>query len=307
MESRAEARPIWLDTDIIFNRVGADVDDGLALMLALDSPRLRLCGVSLNRDVANGERVTRRLLQQYARYPVPVYRGENDLRRSFGAYTPAVAALARALRQQRLTIVAIGAATNLATLLNEHPDLGGRIDEIVFCAGRREGQSFYAPGGRRVALPDANYDNDPASMELVLNAGIPITLAGFEAAASITLDAEDIARLRRNGRQGDRWVAHRLSLWRWLWRLGLGLNHFIPFDACTLGHVLYPECFRYLRGVPLRTVCRVNDAPRWKKAAEKAYLEVTAAADARWRVDYAYAIYPRYKDLLMQHLLGSAV
>lgn len=299
------SRAIWIDTDIIFNRFGGDVDDGLALMLALDSDRVQVRGISLNRDVDNGESVTRQLLALYGRYPIPVVRGADDIFASFGENSAAVEALAAALRRERLTIVAIGAATNLANLLLFHPALAERIDEVVFCAGRQHGQPFLAPGGRTIALPDANFDNDPASMQRVLDAGVPVTLAGFEAAASITLDGNDIDRIRRNGRPGDRWVARRLALWRLIWRLGLGLDRFIPFDACTLGHLLYPECFHYLRQVPATINRRANDARRWKKGAEKDYLEVGTELPPRWRVDYAWRIDPCFKPLLMNHLLGT--
>lgn len=295
--------PIWIDTDIIFNRFAGDVDDALALMMALQSPRVQIRGISLNRNVDNGERVTRQLLQHYARYPVPVHKGADNIFAGPGERSEAVDRMAEALRAGPLTIVAIGAATNLANLLLFHPEVAPAITRIVFCAGRREGQRFQVPN-RRLALPDANFDNDPVSMMRVIESGIPVTLAGFEASSSIFIDGEDIRRIRRNGRPGDRWVARRLDLWRLIWRLALGLDRFIPFDACTIGHVLHPECFHYHRNIPVEVRTRENDARFWKKGAKKSYLEVSYGFDTSYRVDYAYAIDPAYKDHLMNHLLG---
>ncbi|MES2884754.1 MAG: nucleoside hydrolase [Pseudomonadota bacterium] len=301
----AEPKPIWIDTDIVFNQFPQDVDDGLALMMALDCPRVRVQGISLNRRVDNGERVTRRLLGHYARYPVPVYKGTDNIFAGPGERTEAVDRLADALRGQPLTIVAIGAATNLANLLRFHPDVASRITRIVFCAGRKPSQCFRAEG-RSMPLPDANFDNDPQSMREVIESGIPVTLAGFEASSSIFIDAVDIERIRRNGRDGDRWVAQRLALWRLAWMLAFRLGRFIPFDACTIGAVLYPECFHVHRQIPVAVNTRRNDARFWKKGANKAYLEVSYAFDSTHRVDYAYAVDPVYKTLLMQHLLGQA-
>lgn len=298
-------RPIWIDTDIIFNRFAQDVDDGLALMAALDSPRVAVRGISLMRGVANGARVTRRLLGAYARYPVPVYAGADDIFAGHGQRSEAVDRLAEALETERLRILAIGTAVNLANLLLFYPELAGRIDEIVFCAGRQAGASFLVPGARPLPLPDANFDNDPASMRRVLEAGIPITLVGFEAAAPIQLDGRDIARIRRNGRREDRWVARRLELWRLAWRLKLRLPAFVPFDACTLAHLLYPELLSYHRDIPLVIRHRANDAPRWKAGESKEYLEVSYDDTSPWRVDFAHAIDPRYKEILMNHLLGT--
>lgn len=297
--------PIWIDTDIVFNQFPQDVDDGLALMMALDCPRVQVRGISLNRRVDNGARVTQRLLGFFARYPVPVYKGTDNVFAGPGERTEAVDRLAEALREQPLAIVAIGAATNLANLLRFHPDVASRITQIVFCAGRRQGLCFQA-AGCATALPDANFDNDPVSMRLVLESGIPVTLAGFEASSSVFIEAQDIARIRRNGRSGDRWVARRLSLWRLAWMLAFRLKRFIPFDACTIGHVLYPECFHYHRNIPVVISERANDARFWKKGANKAYLEVSYDFDSPYRVDYAYAIDPVYKTHLMNHLLGRA-
>ncbi|MEN8719175.1 MAG: nucleoside hydrolase [Oceanococcaceae bacterium] len=298
-------RAIWLDTDIIFNRFAEDVDDGLALMLALASPRVVLRGISLMRGVDNGLAVTQRLLAHYARYPVPVYRGADDIFAGHGTRSEAVDQLAAALRRERLTIVAIGSATNLANLILFHPDVLERIDEIVFCAGRQQGVTFTAPGGRRIPLPDANFDNDTESTRLLLATAIPLTLVGFEASASIRLNGPDIGRIRHRGRKGDRWVARRLEWWRWVWRLGLRLPGFIPFDACTMGYLLCPELFQCHRDIPVAISRRANDAPRWKKDAEKDYLEVSYALPAIRRVDFAYQLDPQFKDILMAHLLGD--
>jgi len=305
-----EPQSIWIDTDIVFQQgrspFPCEVDDALALMLALDCPRVRVRGISLNRRVVNGERVTRRLLGHFARYPVPVYRGSDHIFSGPGERTEAVDRLAEALREAPLCIVAIGAATNLANLLRFHPEVATRITSIVFCAGRQQGQRLLADSSPR-PLPDANFDNDPQSMLEVIRSGIPVTLCGFEASSTIFLDATDIDRIRRNGRPGDDWVAQRLAVWRRVWQIGLRLDRFIPFDACTIGHVLYPECFHYHRDIPLAITQRANDARFWKRAATKPYLEVSYALETPYRVDYAHAIDPVYKTHLMNHLLGHKI
>lgn len=297
-------RDIWIDTDIIFNRFGEDVDDGLALIMALDHPGVRVHGISLCRGVDNGLRVTRRLLKHYARYAVPVFAGTRDVAAGPGTCTPAVDAMAQALREQPMDVLAIGTATNLANLLQFHSDAAKRIRRIVFCAGRQAGVRF-ALGNQKLGLPDANVDNDPESMRVVLASGIPITLAGFEAAQAIWLTRADIATIRRNGRPGDRWVAWRLWLWALAWRIKLGTDGFVPFDACTLGALLYPEQFTIRHDVAVSFNERANDAPRFKAVDNKAYLEVSDTSDSTQRVDFVAAAKPIFKQALMRHLLGT--
>ena len=294
-----EPRELWIDTDIIFNRFGEDVDDGLALMMALDHPGVRLRGISLCRGVDNGARVTQRLLDGYSREPVPVHKGTADVVAGPGTCTPAVEALAAALDERPMDILAIGTATNLANLLQFFPDAARNIRRIVFCAGRSAGLRF-ALGNGRLGLPDANLDNDQ-----VIESGLPITLAGFEASRDIWLTADDIRAIRRRGRSVDRWVARRLWLWALAWRVRIGVFGFVPFDACTLGALLYPEDFEIHPNLPVAFDTRANDAPGFRKLARKPYLEASASLDSPHRADFVAAAHPVFKTHLMRHLLGT--
>ena len=63
--------PIVLDTDI-----GTDIDDTLALLLALASPELRILGVTtVDGDVDLRARIASRLLGYAGRADIPVFRG----------------------------------------------------------------------------------------------------------------------------------------------------------------------------------------------------------------------------------------
>ena len=52
--------------------------------------------------------------------------------------TQATQALANLLQEQRVTILALGPLTNIATLLVHHPELRDRIAQVVAVAGRRK-------------------------------------------------------------------------------------------------------------------------------------------------------------------------
>ena len=51
MGTTASPRRVWIDTDIIFNRPGKEVDDGLALIMALSNKTID----SFNIVFANGD------------------------------------------------------------------------------------------------------------------------------------------------------------------------------------------------------------------------------------------------------------
>ena len=63
--------------------------------------------------------------------------------------TDATAALAGALRETQLTIIALGPLTNIAALLTEKPELAMNIKSIVAVAGNRSGQRRFFLGNNR--------------------------------------------------------------------------------------------------------------------------------------------------------------
>lgn len=306
MNTNNHVKQIWIDTDIIFNQPGGEVDDGLALMMALHHPRAELIGISLIHSVDNGYVATQKLLEYYAKTPIPVYKGADDAAQGPGTCTEAVDQLAQALCQQQLSIAAIGPATNIANLLEFYPEAAKNITELVFCAGRQKGVSFTAPGSP-VVFPDYNFDLDPESMRRVIASDIPVTLSGYEASSSVFLYQEDLEQIKHNGREGDSWVYQQLEPWITLWQQQLNIEGFIPFDTCTLGHLLYPDQFEYHRRIPVHEQVRANDARAFLDVVEKPYLEVSYDFASSNQVDFAYQAKPGYKHIVMQHLLGKTV
>ena len=81
----------------------------------------------------------------------------------------AVKALAKALKEDRLTLLSIGAATNIAILLLKYPELEERIDEIVLVAGRRHmDQHFFSGRWQPKPFRDLNFEWDPRAFEILL-------------------------------------------------------------------------------------------------------------------------------------------
>lgn len=302
MGTTASPRRVWIDTDIIFNRPGKEVDDGLALIMALSNKTIDIVGISLIHNVDNGEIATRQLLDYYAKSPIPVYKGADDASKGPGSMTPAVEKLAEALSEGELTVFAIGPATNIANLLAFYPEQAKNIKDIVFCAGRQRNAVFSLPDCP-VNFPDYNYEIDPLSLQQVIESDIPVTLSGYEASTSVMLTRADLQKIRENGRAGDEWVYQQLLPWITTWEENLNSPGFIPFDTSTIGHVLYPEYFHYHRDIPVAIDIRENDSRAFSDVERKPYLEVSYEFDSPNRVDFIYKTKPEYKDIVMSALL----
>src|SRR5262245_4752676 len=211
-------RAIILDTDL-----GSDVDDALCLALALPTPVHRLRSVPhVTRDTRLRARISRRLLDLAGRPDVPVFAGLAAPRSGaldrfvwFGnegdgildpaaaddgvvPEEPATTAMARLLRAERdVELVAIGPLTNLAAVLETHPDVLPHIRRLTLMGGHlrpaRIGDHTFAPG------IDSNLCADPASSRLVLSAGLPLRLVPIEVTLQAWLETADVARLAATG------------------------------------------------------------------------------------------------------------
>jgi inosine-uridine nucleoside N-ribohydrolase len=187
--SQETPKRIWFDTDIMMGlpeRAPREIDDGVTLVMALAQDNIEIVGITLITEVDYGEKITNEILERYApERSIPVYKGSPDAD-DLGTETDASKALAEALRKEKMTILALGPATNVATVLMNHPELADQITEIVFCAGRTTGYAFQ-PGLRQNTVHDYNFEKDVESFRVVLNSGVKVVLSGFQCSEYLLL------------------------------------------------------------------------------------------------------------------------
>jgi purine nucleosidase len=200
---RADGKPgmkLVLDTDI-----GGDFDDANALALLLASPEVELLAVTAVGAGASAQmraQVAKAMLTAAGRADVPVHAGadgpairnevldglspEHCLNAWHGGLADlpveqidaADALLALAERHgPELTLLCIGALTNVAEAIRRGPEVMARIGEIVAMSG-----AF------RTQHREANAAIDPEAADTVYRSGIPLRLIGFEEAARSSLD-----------------------------------------------------------------------------------------------------------------------
>ena len=295
---------IWIDTDIATGRFGEDVDDGIALIMALRSPQLEIKGISLISNTDYGYRVCRKLMEWYgdSNINIPVYKGARNYNQ-LGTTNSAVEALANALIKEKLSIIALGPATNIANLLLLHPELKDQIVQIIWCAGRRPDQHF-SPGKGRINVCDCNFDHDPQAGAVLLNSGLRIVLSGYEPASSISISTADILPLKGSQFKRDRWMYKRLKNWIRIWTFLLGsTDGFIPFDAVTLGSFLYPELTLVSKEVPAVVKSGINDSLLRFFKTRKPYLIASPILESTSLVDYCLWMDPSFKAVILDLLV----
>ncbi len=135
------AKVVWMDVDPAVLRGGNEPDDGLALLQAFHSSELTIRGVSVvfgNSALDVGYRNGSEIVARFGPDDLRVYTGAAS-NAELGQENDATQALQAALREEPLTILALGPVTNVATVLKNHPELSARVEEIIVVAGRRPG------------------------------------------------------------------------------------------------------------------------------------------------------------------------
>jgi purine nucleosidase len=201
---------VLLDTDLAMGAdVGADIDDGFALALALADSAIEVelvTTVGGNSDVATSTRLTRALLERLDRADVPVVQGA-------GLDAPtrdaALAIVEKVMAEPgELTVVAIGPLTNVALALSLEPGLAAAVGEIVAMGG------VYLKQTNNSAMPgEYNFWCDPVAASAVLASGAPLRLVGLDVTEQVRLSKSDTSAMAASGTRFAPYAAACANAW----------------------------------------------------------------------------------------------
>ncbi|MEB7600595.1 pyrimidine-specific ribonucleoside hydrolase RihA [Raoultella terrigena] len=253
------ALPIILDCD-------PGHDDAIAIVLALASPELDVKAITSSAGNQTPEKTLRnvlRMLTLLQRQDIPVAGGArkplmreliiaDNVHGESGLDGPAlpepdfapqnctaVELMAKTLREspQPVTIVATGPQTNVALLLNGHPELHDKIARIVMMGGAMV-------LGNWQPAAEFNIYVDPEAAEIVFQSGIPVVMAGLDVTHRAQIHDMDIERFRQVGNTVATIVAELLDFFmeyhkdaKW------GFTGAPLHDPCTIAWLLKPELF----------------------------------------------------------------
>ncbi len=310
MEPSARPIPVWIDTDPSVAPGGREVDDGVALIQAFHSEELDIRGVSVvfgNAPLEEAFPIGQGIVQRFGPAGLEVYSGAAS-RDQLGQETAASRALAEAIRQGSLTVLALGPVTNVATVLKNHPELARQIPEIVAVAGRRPDQRFVTGEATSVPHRDFNFELDPDAFQVILDSGVPLTLAPWELSSKVWLRAEDLDRLAA-GPPAAQWLTQPARDWLKLWADRFSVDGFNPFDTLAVGYVTSPHLIicETLPVVIRQLPDDVAIAAGPPAVPEKPYLLASPNIKSASHARYCYDTADVFKDELMARLLRSAI
>jgi pyrimidine-specific ribonucleoside hydrolase len=266
-------------------------DDAIAILLALASPEVELRGITTVAGNQTLEKTTRnalKVLELAGRTDVPVAAGaDRPLRRKLrtaanvhgesgldGPDLPepttkpvaghAVDLLAE-LIEPGVVLVPTGPLTNVALLLDRHPDVKERLERIVWMGGA-------TAEGNVTPAAEFNAFVDPEAAAAVFACGIPVTMIGLDITHKALFDTGHAERLRGTGAAG-RVVAELADFFLEFHRLRYRFEGAPIHDAMAVAHVIDPTLVKTLHcNVAIETASQHCDGrtvvDRWHVLAD---------------------------------------
>ncbi|WP_394209172.1 nucleoside hydrolase [Enterovibrio calviensis] len=315
---------LWIDTDITIGlRDGflqyKDVDDGYALGCLMHSPEVEILGISSTRgntdNIEESTQTAQHFVSSFGANSYKVYKGatsnfvasdntsDNNTEKE-NKQSDAVTALIENLEQGNLTILAIGALTNIADLIKTRPDLVSKIDSIVSVAGRQSTDEHFISGTFQLKpFRDLNFEFDTDAFNYVLKSGVSVVLVPFEVCKKMWVDFDDLARLRKQGPMGNFLARHALGWWT-EWEIVFGSHKgFNPFDLVAAAYVVNPQWFT-TKPLFARTEIAPSDT---EKGTQKPYLICTDSPANAYPVSYCVDINEKAKSDVLTRLAKQTI
>jgi len=267
-------KPIILDTDPGIGTPGSDVDDGLAIALALLHPGCELLGLTIVAgNVVHEEGLPNalRLLEIAGRTEVPVVSGAtrpllrdpSRIRELMGArrrqaverfwdvppfdpptLAPATSRAAEFIantirsRPGEVTIIAIGPCTNVAAALLLDPTVARSVAEIVVMGGAIRVPGLVTP------VVEFNIGYDPEAAAVVLASGAPVTLVPLDVTTRTFMTPSDLERICTGGTPLHDFLAKTSRPWLRFAMEIRGLPGFWLHDPLALAYALDPAILK---------------------------------------------------------------
>lgn len=225
------ATKLIVDTDI-----GTYYDDAFAVLLAARSPEIDLLGVTtVYGDTDLRSKIARKVLDVAGRGDVPVSRGVgrpisgNALMFGFEGQNildgtgeedlhwideSAPIFIIRQIMENpgEVTVVTLGAVTNLAIAYLMEPRIAQNVKEVIMMAG------VIVPivdqkGVRRSPVEEYNFNNDPTAAQIVCSSDLPMTLVPIDVTLQIPLRQDQVETIKGSDDPVARLVAGILDVW----------------------------------------------------------------------------------------------
>ena len=248
--------PVIMDVD-------TGIDDAVALILAMQSEKLDIKGVTVvagNQTLDKTLYNTLSVVDYFGRKDIPVAKGcDRPLVRvqyvdpathgesGLGTaklphpsiqphHLDAVTFLKETLENsdEKITLVPVGPLTNIALLLTCYPHIKGKIEKIVMMGGG-------AFEGNMNAVEEFNIFVDPEAAKIVFDSGVDIVMCGLDITMKSYTTWDDIMRLKATDTKAGNFCAEAFGVYYIRYVSNSRLPGCAVHDAVAVTYLLHPE------------------------------------------------------------------
>ena len=254
-----DGRPVVLVTDFGIGLTGgwragpSDVDDAMALALAMAEPELSVVGLAItmgNSTVGPEARVATPGFLEAAGWELPVFEAsQRPIDRPTATFdgeeltdtcvTPGTRALADLLRRfDDVAVLGIGPLSPLACVALAEPDALETVTDVVVLMGIEPDTPLQIDGKN---LSDFNFGVDVGAAQVVFEqTELPITLITFETSSASLVTTDQIASIGAAGDLGA-YFADQSQAWVDNWVKTFDEDGIHPWDANTVRWLTHPD------------------------------------------------------------------
>lgn len=259
--ARLQAQTIVLDCDNTFGIPFKDIDDGLALSCLLSATEVELLGITTtfgNGSIEQVQRQTQRMLRNFGRTNIPVYRGASSAQSGENKAANYLAELA-AVRPGEITLVATGPLTNIKEATQIDPSFLSNLKRIICMGGYRSPIWF----GRR-HLREINFSCDPEAARIVLDAPCHVVLVDADVCPQVLFGRAEVETLC-NIEGLPISFGRAVHVWWLAWMASSFTRGFCPWDLVAAIYLLRPDLFL---GHSVKYRCNMADLAHGKLQLE---------------------------------------
>jgi len=267
-------KKIILDTDPGIGALGADIDDGLAIIMALNSDKIEMLGMTIvngNVTTEQGTINALNLLEIMNRPEINVYPGAinpiiqemEEIRNTFSKILErsgwkkgaTVSSSTINLKPQskhavdfiieqankypkEITMVCIGPLTNLALAIRKEPSLPGLLKETVIMGG-----GWTQPLDCYTSVAEFNMYCDPEAAKIVFHSVMPLYMTGFETAKKSMLKREHLNIIREFDTPVSRFIVEAAEPWLKFMKAAFGIDYCYLPDPQAIALLINEKLF----------------------------------------------------------------
>lgn len=241
--SLADKERVIIDTDPAVGVPFRDIDDGLAIALALRSPEFEVEGITVthgNVDQRRAFRSARRILEAAGREDVPTKAGAVSKER-LPAQTDASQFLAEKLETApgALTLITLGPLSNVAAAECSNPGVLRRARRVVTMGGAVDSIGIVPPWFRA----EFNFFKDPAGAAILIREAPDLTLVPFDLTKKVIFGRAEMRRLEAADTPLAKYLHKHTVFWHALNNLIFMRGGFMPHDPLAVAYLLHPEWY----------------------------------------------------------------